>query len=198
MVQPPPHCWACSPGLIHQQMILSLILYMYLLTPEGKEGQREHRSTVTIFLLNDCMPRTRDCVLFCQPEFSCAWVTREWRRCPVKKLNTPSTATHCGRICLKRFCFLDAWPRPSLLSKQFSPVNIVLNDSAQRLVTLYLVFTWFERYLNKIKQVEWFYIISSNMYIHDCKVENFNWYMYLCIQRSSVYIYACMESSIHI
>ena len=76
------------------------------------------------------------------------------RECPVKKLNTPSTATHCGRICLKRFCFLDAWPRPSLLSKQFSPVNIVLNDSAQRLVTLYLVFTWFERYLNETKQAE--------------------------------------------
>ena len=48
----------------------------------------------------------------------------------------------------------STWPRPSLLSKQFSPVNIVLNDSAQRLVTLYLVFTWFERYLNETKQAE--------------------------------------------
>ena len=85
----------------------------------------------------------------------------------------------------------STWPRPSLISKQFSPVNIVLNDSAQRLVTLYLVFKWFEWYLNKIKQVEWFYIISSNMYIHDCKVENFNWYMYLCIQKIKR-IYLCM------
>ena len=123
---------------------------MYLLTAEGKGGQREHRSTVTVFyqMIACHVPGT---VCFAASQ---NFRAREWRRCPMKKLNTSSTATHCGRICLKRLCFLDAWPRPSLLSKQFSPINIVLNDSAQRLVTLYLAFTWFERYLNETKQAE--------------------------------------------
>ena len=100
------------------------------------------------FLSNDCMPRTRDCVLCCQPEFSCASVPwRNWTRLPL-----PPTVV--GFVLNGSASSTRGHGHPCFPNNLVRSIYIVLNDSAQRLVTLYLAFTWFERYLNETKQAE--------------------------------------------